>query len=546
MKRILSLLLVLLMLCTAASAVTVSEPGEFPIVDEEITLTVMACINTACDSWKNNTTMLEYEEMTGINIEWVEVADADIIETIRRSLISGDCPDIVLWWFSDTSMIQSFATNGDIMPLNDLIENYTVNAKQQLIDNEHLKEIITSDDGNIYTLWRVQESPNETVWNKQFLFLPWFEQYQEATGVEGYPETLDEYRAMLEYFRDNDMNGNGDTTDEIPLLGNAAAAIEGGSSMGYIMSAFQLWNCHDYYHITEDGELVFEANTPEYREGLSYINKMYEDGLYSEEDFILTLNDYRAITSASTPEEIIVGVAAAPFYMRAITQSIYERAYVDFEAIPPLKNYYDESVREVYQRSDALYYPACFISSNCEHPEAAIKWLDYWLGQEGTMKTTWYGIEGRDWEYTDEYESLVGETPSILIKASLEGAGNTDVPAHTGVPTYVTREMFEQTAVDPESTGRTYPDYRAHMNYEPYCVKGNIPEIVWCSDEELVIEYSELSTLIGEYVRSSYASFILGRTDIDNDDDWQAYLDGLEELGLSRYLEVLDIYYGLN
>ena len=65
MKRILSLLLVLLMLCTAASAVTVSEPGEFPIVDEEITLTVMACINTACDSWKNNTTMLEYEEMTG-------------------------------------------------------------------------------------------------------------------------------------------------------------------------------------------------------------------------------------------------------------------------------------------------------------------------------------------------------------------------------------------------------------------------------------------------------------------------------------------------
>ena len=54
--------------------------------------------------------------------------------------------------------------------------------------------------------------------------------------------------------------------------------------------------------------------------------------------------------------------------------------------------------------------------------------MDYWLGQEGTMKTTWYGIEGRDWEYTDEYESLVGETPSILIKASLEGAGNTDVP----------------------------------------------------------------------------------------------------------------------
>ncbi len=544
MKRILALLLVLFILPLSALA-DVAEPGTFPIVDEETTLTVMACINTACDSWKNNTTMKEYEEKTGIKIEWIEVADADIVETIRRSLIAGDCPDIVMWWFPDTAMIQSFGTNGDIMPLNDLIENYTVNAKEDLIENPHLKDIITSGDGNIYTLWRVQESPNETVWNKQFLFLPWFEKYCEATGVDHYPETLDEYRAMLEYFRDNDMNGNGDATDEIPLLGNAAAAIEGGSSMGYIMSAFQLWNCHDYYHISEDGQLVFEANTPEYRDGLSWINKLYEDGLYSEEDFILNLTDYRATTSKATDEEIIVGLAAAPFYMRAVTQSIYNNAYTNFEAIPPLKNYYDANVRETYQRSDALYYPSCFISSNCKNPEAAIEWLDYWLGQEGTMKTTWYGIEGRDWEYTDEFKSLVGETPSILVKASLEGSGNTEVPAHTGVPTYVTRELFEQTAVDPESTGRTYPDYRAHMNYDPYCVKGNIPEIVWCADEELLAEYSELNTTIGEYVRSSYASFILGKTDIDNDADWQSYLDGLEDLGLSHYLEVLNTYYGL-
>ena len=183
MKRIFALLLVLFILPVAAFA-DVAEPGTFPIVDEEITLTVMACINTACDSWKNNTTMLEYEKQTGIKIEWIEVADADIVETIRRSLIAGDCPDVVLWWFPDTAMVQSFGSNGDILPLNDLIENYTVNAKQQLIDNPHLKDIITSGDGNIYTLWRVQESPNETVWNKQFLFLPWFEQYKEATGVD--------------------------------------------------------------------------------------------------------------------------------------------------------------------------------------------------------------------------------------------------------------------------------------------------------------------------------------------------------------------------
>lgn len=544
MKKLLAMVLAMLLISSSAFALTVSGPNEFPFVDEPVELTVMACVNSAVDSWKNNTTMLEYEKETGVKVNWIEIPDGDIYEKIRLTLISGDTPDIVLWWFPDTSMIQNFANEGIIMPLNDLIENYSYNAKKQLEEDANLRKLMTSGDGNIYTLWRVDGSPNESIWNKQFLFLPWFEKYSEATGA-GMPETLDEYRAMLEYFRDNDMNGNGDNTDEIPLLGNAGAAIEGGSSMGYIMGAFQLWNCHDYYHITDDGELVFEASTPEYRDGLSWINKLYEDGLYSEEDFILSLNDYRAITNAAEPENIVVGVAAAPFYMRCITQSIYNRAYVDFEAMPPLKNYKDENVRETYQRWDNLVYAQSFICSSCEHPEVAMKWLDYWLSEEGLMRTMKFGLEGRDWEWTEEYTALDGTTPSILFKASLENAGNTEFPGFTGVPNYYSYELFLKTAVDPESTGRTYPDYRAHMNYADYGVKGNIPAVVWCADEDLLVEYSELSTTIGEYVRSSYASFILGKTDIDNDADWQAYLDGLEDLGLSRYLEVLDEYYGL-
>jgi len=544
MKKLIALMLVLLFLPVSAMALTVSGVNEFPIVDEPYELTIMACVNANVESWKENTVMLEYEQETGIKVNWIEVTDFDLMEKIRLTLISGDTPDIILWYFGDTTMVQSFGSAGTILALNDLIEDYTYYAKSQLEEYPHLKELMTSTDGNIYTLWGVQEIPNEAIWNKQFLFMPWFEKYSAATGAE-LPETLDEYRTMLEYFRDNDMNGNGDPSDEIPLLGNYQAAIEGGSSMSYIMSAFQLWNCHDYYHITDDGELIFEANTQAFRDGLSYMNKMYEDGLYSEEDFILTLNDYRAIVNVSSPDDMIVGCAAAPFYMRCVTQSIYERAYIDFQPIPPLKNYYDPDVREVYQRWDAMYYPQSFICSTCEHPEIAIKWLDYWLSEEGLMRTDKFGIEGRDWEWTNDYEALDGTKPSILIKATLANAGNKDVPSCKSVPIYYTRELFEKIAADPTSNSRTYHDYRAHLVYAPYGVKGNVPEVVWCDDEDLLAEYSELNTTIGEYVRAGYASFILGNTDIDNDADWQAYLDGLEAIGLSRYLEVLHTYLGV-
>ena len=275
------------------------------------------------------------------------------------------------------------------------------------------------------------------------------------------------------------------------------------------------------------------------------MNKMFEDGLYSEEDFTLSLGDYRAITSVTNPEDMIVGVASAPWYGRAITQSIYKRAYVDFQAMPPLKNYKDENVRQVYQVSDGLYRPQSFICSSCKHPDVAMKWLDYWLGEEGTLRTDNYGKEGRDWVWTDEFPSLAGKTPSRKIINTLEGSGNTEFPGHTGVPNYISKDLFESTTADPNSTGRTYNDFRAHQAYAPYCVKGNLPEVVWCSDEDLLAERSELNTVIGEYVRSSYASFIMGKTDIDSDADWQAYLDGLEALGLTHYLEVLNTYYGL-
>lgn len=545
MKKLLALVLVLLMMPAASLALTISGVNEFPIVDEPYELTIMAVVNANVDTWKDNETMKWYEEKTGVKVNWIEIADGgDVANQARLTLISGDTPDIFMWWFADTSMIQTFGSEGSIVALNDYIDQYSYNAKKQLEEDEYLRKMITSTDGNIYTFWRVQYNPNEMIWNKQFLFMPWFEKYSEATGA-GIPETLEEYRAMLEYFRDNDMNGNGDNTDEIPLLGNAGAAIEGGSSMGYIMNAFQLWNCHDYYHITDEGEIIFEAITPEYRDGLSWINKLYEDGLYSEEDFILTLNDYRAIVNAASPENIVVGLAAAPFYMRAVTQSIYNRAYIDFQAIPPLKNYKDENVRETYMRADGMVYPQTFICSTCEHPEIAVKWLDYWLSEEGLMRTDRFGIEGVDWEWSDKFPGLDGEKPSIEIHSTLSNAGNTTVPACTGVPIYYSHELFLKTANDPDSVNRVLNEYRSHEAYAPYAVKGNIPQVFWCSDEDILAEYSELNTTIGEYVRAGYASFILGNTDIDNDADWQAYLDGLEGIGLSRYLEILPIVLGL-
>ena len=56
-------------------------------------------------------------------------------------------------------------------------------------------------------------------------------------------------------------------------------------------------------------------------------------------------------------------------------------------------------------------------------------------------------------------------------------------------------------------------------------------------------ERAELGTLINEYVMASATEFVLGVRDINDDAQWEAYLNELDAMGLEHYIEVLETYY---
>lgn len=47
---------------------------------------------------------------------------------------------------------------------------------------------------------------------------------------------------------------------------------------------------------------------------------------------------------------------------------------------------------------------------------------------------------------------------------------------------------------------------------------------------------SQLSTPLTDYVKSSFVEFITGKKDIEK--DWQAYIDGLENLNYTEYIQL--------
>ena len=403
-------------------------------------------------------------------------------------------------------------------------------------EQSRIPEGLTAPDGNIYTLWfelpADGDKSSQVTFDKLWYFKAWMEQYKEATGKD-VPATLDEFCDYLRYIRDNDMNGNGDATDEIPLLGTFQFDYQGSDPMYAIMNCFQVLPV-DFLMADEQHNVTCAATTDSFREGLVYLNNMHREGLFPEEVYSLDLNQYRAVVNVTKPEDMVVGVAAAPYWMRFVTQSIYTTAYDDFTFLPPLKKDADTPAQTEYRKPSIGLYGA--ITSACKDPVLAIKWMDAYSDPE-IITTSQYGVEGVNWIR----KNAEGEFPTVFEKvadAPLTGAGSTQNIVWQGFlntdSTY--RDLYLEEGSD--SWKMNTIQWAANKAYNAVGVESGFPAGVWCDDTDLTTERSELKTVIDTAIKTAYSEFILNRRDPNSDAEWQAYLDNLNALGLERYCEV--------
>ncbi|MDL2233125.1 hypothetical protein LJC63_06040 [Ruminococcaceae bacterium OttesenSCG-928-L11] len=96
--------------------------------------------------------------------------------------------------------------------------------------------------------------------------------------------------------------------------------------------------------------------------------------------------------------------------------------------------------------------------------------------------------------------------------------------------------------MNPDGTGLEKHLYSLSVeNYAPYAIDVNdiIPPLYYASEH--VSEVAQLTTNINTYVEESIAKFIIG--DLNVETDWDRYLNELNNLGLDRYLEIIQLSY---
>ena len=108
----------------------------FPIVNEPISLRFMAPRSASyANGYEDMQMFKDYEKETGIDIQWDEVAEEGWSEKIKLTLASGsNLPDAIYGGSVSSSDVFKYGQQGIIVSMDDLIENYTTNAKKYLAE----------------------------------------------------------------------------------------------------------------------------------------------------------------------------------------------------------------------------------------------------------------------------------------------------------------------------------------------------------------------------------------------------------------------------
>ena len=73
------------------------------------------------------------------------------------------------------------------------------------------------------------------------------------------------------------------------------------------------------------------------------------------------------------------------------------------------------------------------------------------------------------------------------------------------------------------------------MNREGYYY--HVSPVLNFTDEESS-ELADITTSLNQTAQEYYAKFIMGQIDIENDQEWNNYIQAMEKLGLERFKEI--------
>lgn len=511
---------------------------------EDRTLTVALQARTNITDYEDNYLTKYLEDKLDIDLDLVLIPRDDYATKLALMLTAQEnIPDVMLFDgdFSDQTIYQ-YGKNGIFLNLTDYVNDPSAMPNFNNIpeeDKELMLSASTQVDGNVYSCPSFGPSSYNATPYRYFINQAWLDKLNLPM-----PTTTEELKEVLIAFRDNDPNGNG-IKDEIPVYG-AQNGYYGVNTLVALMNSFVFYGAdvaNSSLTLSDDGSKVIAPYTTEgWKKGLLYMKELYDEGLISPGVFT---DDQTQLKATLNLEPNIVGLVTSGDFNN--WQDAANNAnFAEMKFIAP------------FTGPDGICYTPCgayvpnqcvAVSATTTKADLAIKFVDEFYDIT-TYYISRYGEEGVHW--TRDREVLDGISHPFMNVPGYE-------KVYIGVlnPTWGKNNNANWAASHHFYRPRDFVevDLSSGKEYTP-----ESPEHIWGENEILYsdkhpeyllpkLKYTEeemekildIPGNVNTYIRQAMAEFIIGSRDIEK--GWDAYLNDLENMGLSTWIEVSQTAY---
>lgn len=515
-----------------------------PIVKdgEKITLSVLLKRDSIATSDINDSWFVRFlDEKMNIQLDIEEVDDSTYEERRNLVLVSDEMPDLMIGMgLTANDLVTYGQDSGQLLPMSDYInEELTPNIVAALKDQETAIEECTTPDGKMYTVPTFLPSypgQGDTL-GIQRVFID--TKYMEAAGIEEVPETLDDFVDMLRKFKALDPGEMG--VDEIyPMVAAGESDREIlQNAFGWIVTKKDLvtpaWD-------VEEKDVVIPCMQEKYADYVKLLNTLYTEGLIHPDFFTIDMEAARALYA----EGKVPVICDAAVYL-----SLPEREW-DFVSAIPLSSEWTEN--GVTRKEPSARLGDIVVSADTEYPELCMRFIDYFFSSEGTIYSRFGAPEG-----SEDCLGIIGgftldENGTIKYKDVESGKYESDydytvngIMLAQNTP-YDDRERIlnQQKMVGVENPD--FPDFDLSdpdQHYRKECYEAQTGHLVeglpsMYLDTETSAKYTDLYTVLDNYVSAETAKFVVGQRSLDELDQ---FFEELKDMNIDEYYTLCHDYY---
>lgn len=548
-KKLFSLMLVSTALLASCGPATSDPQGEktleemgynyedldAPIVKdkEQITFNVTAPKNSLALDYNDMLVFDNLEDETNVVVNYNNLSDSQY--STQKQLILADTanhPDALYHaGFTNKELIQYGSNRHTIVAIDEYLQ-YMPNLSRILNSRPDIRAALSAPDGHIYSLPRVEEMGLKSHPNLLFINKEWVGKLIDQNKlsfdlskdelVDGLKLYRSELKEILGHFKTNDMNGDGNASDEIPMS-FVSGNWQGNESD--LLSSFGFPENADH-KLLVDGKATFTVQNPLWRKAVGEIATWVKDGLIETAAFEDTQDVFLAKGKVNSKGHVKLGC----FYWWEMETVISPSQQENYICMQPLVD--DDTNKQYVGVSNLLEVEkgAIVVFNKTKNKEVLLTYFDRFYDPYTSAQLNYGPIGIVFEEELDENGKLV--TAPVPEGVTVDELRLKNAPL--GACCLTQNEWDNYVNMEPRAVLRLE---RLEKYEKPYTVEkiSGFPNISYTVQE--INELAKYEQGLGDLISATYIRWILEGKAI-SDSEWNKFQDDLVKAGIEKVKKI--------